>query len=61
MRHIVETRGGGCYRGRNSTSRKFEQRALVAVSGTPAEFAASLEKGRVDWGAFIQRNCITPE
>ena len=38
---------------------RLEQQALVPVYDTPAEFAASLNKERAHWSAFIQRNSIT--
>ena len=40
---------------------RLEQQAYAPVYDTPAEFAASLDKERAMWGAFIQRNKITGE
>jgi tripartite-type tricarboxylate transporter receptor subunit TctC len=40
---------------------KLEAQALVPVFDTPAEFAASLNKERDGWAAFIRRNNVQPD
>jgi tripartite-type tricarboxylate transporter receptor subunit TctC len=40
---------------------KLDAQALVPVFDTPAEFAASLQKERDGWAAFIRRNRIQPD
>jgi len=42
-------------------AQKLEGQALVPVSDTPEQFAASLKKEREQWAAFIRRNGIVQE
>jgi tripartite-type tricarboxylate transporter receptor subunit TctC len=42
-------------------AQKLEAQALVPVSDTPEQFAASLKKERELWAAFIKRNGIVQE
>ena len=60
---VVQRLSGAVIRAMKSTALapKLEAQALVPVSDTPEQFAASLKKERDLWAAFIRRNGIVQE
>jgi tripartite-type tricarboxylate transporter receptor subunit TctC len=60
---VIQRLSGAVLRAMKSPglAQKLESQALVPVSDTPEQFAASLKKERELWAAFIKRNGIVQE